>query len=159
MCRTITGSKRADHHKLLDLHKAAKVKTYNNISIRAVATEAWKCNMSRDGPSGNRDGLGARIFGDLVQGTANGNQVVKSTAAARSSRSMTAGKVPVPLRGENTFIAHTARAWNASPALRAAATLAEAKRAARLLAEDSDNLSAVNMNCDMSVTTGINSLL
>jgi hypothetical protein len=72
---------------------------------------------------------------------------------------MTAGKVPVPLRGENTFIAHAARAWNASPALRAAATLAEAKRAARLLAEDSDNLSAVNMNCDMSVTTGINSLL
>lgn len=159
VCRTITGSKRADHHKLLDLHKAAKVNTYNNISIRAVATEAWKCNMSRDGPSGNRNELGARIFGDLVQGTANGNQVVKSTAAARSSRSMTAGKVPVPLRGENTFIAHAARAWNASPALRAAATLAEAKRAARLLAEDSDNLSAVNMNCDMSVTTGINSLL
>jgi hypothetical protein len=65
------------------------------------------------------------------------------------------------LRGENTFIAHAARAWNASPALRAAATLAEAKRAARLLAEDSDNLAAVavNMNCDMSVTTGINSLL
>jgi DNA primase len=132
VCRTITGSKRAHHHKLLDLHKATKVNTYNNISIRAVATEAWKCNMS----SGNRNELGARIFGDLVQGTANRNQVVKSTAAARSSRSITAGRVPVPLRWENTCIAHAARAWNATPALRAAATLAEAKRAARSLAED-----------------------
>jgi hypothetical protein len=134
VCRTITGARRSDHVRLHTLQNAAKIPTYNHMSTSAVAMEAWKCFWSRDGAKGNRNELGIRIFGNLDLDSDNGSSPIEYASVARCSRSETAGKVKIALRGASTFVTHAGKIWNASAALRAAKSLTDAKQAARAIA-------------------------
>jgi hypothetical protein len=122
VARTLTGTLRTEHRKVADLLEAARLPTVNELAVVATATETWRAFHSVDGGHGSRNPLGQLMFG--------GGNIAPN---ARASRSKTAGKVPIPLRGLNTFVAHGAAIWNESPELRAAATIAEAKLVAKSL--------------------------
>jgi hypothetical protein len=120
VARTLTGTRRTDHKRVVDLLHQARLPSVNELAVVATATETWRAFHSTDGGQGLRNPLGQLMFGD---GNVNVN--------ARSSRSATEGRVNIPLRGLNTFVAHGAAVWNSSPELRAATTIGEAKRVAR----------------------------
>jgi hypothetical protein len=79
------------------------------------------------GGQGRQNPLGWLMFGDRDN--------VPRDVDVRISRSATAGRVPIPLRGQNTFVVHGAEVWNHSPELREAKTIGEAKGVARLMAK------------------------
>jgi hypothetical protein len=126
VARTLTGTQRKDHVRVPDLLEAARLPSFNGLAVVATATEAWRAFHSSDGGQGQRNPLGRLMFGDR------GN--VLGDACSRASRSLAAGRVQIPLRGENTFVVHGAEVWNKSPELRAAKTIGEAKRVAKRLA-------------------------
>jgi hypothetical protein len=90
--------------------------------------EAWKAHRSRDGGNGNKNPVSAMLF-DRAIGSAVDNN--------RSLRAATAGHIRVPLRGCNTFITNAAALLNVCPALRAAETKGQARRAVSDLAQNS----------------------
>jgi hypothetical protein len=104
--------------------QSAKLPSVNELVVAATATETWRAYHSTDGGQGRQNPLGQMMFGDNVA----------TNVEARSSRSATAGRVHIPLRGQNTFAAHSAAMWNCSPELRVATTIGEARRVAKLLA-------------------------
>jgi hypothetical protein len=120
VARSIVGVKISDRVAVADLLKRAGILSVNAMTVRAVATEAWSCHNSVDGDAGGgRNFPGSLIF-DQVR--------------ARSTRDATSGKVPVPLRGHDTFVMHAARTWNSSEELRVATSKSAAKTAANRLA-------------------------
>jgi hypothetical protein len=121
VARTITEHNRKDHVTGEDLLMEAKLPTVNFLVTTAVAMEAWTAFHSSDGNSGGRYPLGKNIFG-------------RGSTSMRTSRASAAGKVLIALRGADTLVTHTARVWNECPDLRVAASKADARRAARLIA-------------------------
>jgi hypothetical protein len=109
--------------KVAELLQAARLPTINELAVVATATETWRAYHSKDGGQGRRNPLGQLMFGDSDD----------VATDARSTISATAGRVHIPLRGQNTFVAHGAAMWNHSPELRAAITIREAKLVAKLL--------------------------
>jgi hypothetical protein len=85
VARMTTGNRCCDHVKTDELLRRAGFPSFNGLVVKAVAMEAWKAFHSSDGGGGSRNLLGSAIF-DLPV-----------TQGARSSRSTTAGLVPVPL--------------------------------------------------------------
>ncbi len=126
VARTITGSRRQDHVRVPVLLHRAGLCPYNELVVRAAATETWKAYRSRDGPDGSRNPLGTAIFGDP-----------EPAVLRRATRALTAGEIPVPNVGKSTLVASAARLWNASPALRAATGLSAAKSIAAKIARAS----------------------
>jgi hypothetical protein len=124
VARTLTGTRRTEHVRVGDLLHRARVPSVNELAIVATATETWRAYHSEDGGQGQRNPLGQLMFGGRYDVPTNG----------RTSRSLTSGRVPILLRGQNTFVVHGAEIWNASPELRAAKTIAEAKRVAKEIA-------------------------
>jgi hypothetical protein len=91
------------------------------VTAVGLELEAWKANMSKDGGNGDRNPVGAILFGKRDEHTVSEEQ--------RLSRYATAGWIRVPLRGHDTFVAHAAAIWNECPTLRAAKSMGEARRA------------------------------
>jgi hypothetical protein len=125
IARMLTGTRRREHRKLANLLQAARLPTINELAVVATATETWRAYHSKDWGQGRQNLLGQLMFGDSDD----------VTTDARLTRSATAGRVHIPLRGQNTFVAHEAAMWNHSPELRAAATIRENKLAAKLLGQ------------------------
>jgi hypothetical protein len=126
VARTITGGHRNDRTNDNTLLDKAQLPSINAMIVSAVGLEAWKANMSKDGGNGNRNPVGAILFGEKDNYTVSEEQ--------RSSRSATAGRIRVPLRGHDTFVAHAAAIWNECSTLRAAKSKGKARRAVSALA-------------------------
>jgi hypothetical protein len=121
VCRTVLGKTRKDHIAVKSLHEEAKMPTINAMVTTAVAIETWKAYMSRNEVNGGKN---------LIS-----NIVFESAAAERTtSRAAAAGQVQVPLWGYCTKVTAAANIWNASPALRAAKSLPEARLVAKPIA-------------------------
>ena len=121
--RAALGARRADHIPVSRLLEETRLPSYNRMAVRAVALEAWKAFVSDDGGGGHRNTLGRLLF----EGK---NRPVRS-----SSRAAADGRIPPPLRWDAATMVSTAcTIWNSSKELRAAVTLAAAKRAASKLA-------------------------
>jgi hypothetical protein len=124
VCRTLTGTRARDHRRVSDVLADARFKSVNEMAVEATAMEAWKAYVSADGGAGERNPAGQLIFGPRSAVLGN----------ARPTRSVTAGILPIDLRGMDTFVVHAADIWNRAPLLREAKTLGEAKRVAKQLA-------------------------
>ena len=132
VARTITGTNRKDHVKVVDLLNRANLLSFNSMAVKAVAMLAWKAFHLRDGPGGSRSPLGCLLFGDSIDGGSD------SDVTSRSSRSASAGRIKAPTRlPANTTIHHAAVVWNSCASLREAKTIREASRAALELAKSS----------------------
>jgi hypothetical protein len=117
----VLGKTRKDHIAVKSLHKEAKMPTIIAMVTTAVAVETWKAYMSRDGVNGVKNPIGNIVF--------------DSAEAERTMlRAAAAGQVQVPLRGYCTMVTAAANIWNASPALRAAKSLTEARSVAKAIA-------------------------
>ena len=125
VARSITGKRRQDHINIADLLSMAGMPSFNFMSVYALAMETWKAFISEDGIDGSRNPLGLLLFppsGALVN-------------LARSSRSASAGEIPLPLRSAaDTMVWHAADLWNSAKALRDAKTKSEASKVAKELA-------------------------
>jgi hypothetical protein len=92
--------------------------------VKVVSMEAWMCKTSSDGKDGIRNYVGAILFDNSKSKTG------KKTGSAKT------GKIIVPLRGVDTFVAQQAvNVWNKSAMLRNALTKLAAKKAALDLAK------------------------
>jgi hypothetical protein len=121
VCRTVLRKTRKDHIAVESLHEEAKMPTINAMVTTAGAIETWKAYMSCDGVNGGKNPIGYIVF--------------DSAAAERTtSRAAAAGQVQMPLRGYCTMVTAAANIWNASPALRAAKSLPEARLVAKAIA-------------------------
>jgi hypothetical protein len=116
-----------DHRRVADLLHLARVPAVNELAVMATAMETWRTHHSTDGGEGQQNPLGRLMFGDRDN--------VPRDVDVRISRSATAGRVPIPLHGQNTFVVHGAEVWNHSLELREAKTIGEAKRVSRLMAK------------------------
>jgi hypothetical protein len=123
--RSVVGCRREDHVAIVDLLEAAKYLSLNQQAIKETAMSAWSAYHSCDGANGIWNPVGEAMFSGAELPT------------ARLSRSATAGKVRVRMRGLDTHITHGLEAWNACRELRDSRTKAEACRAATRLARDS----------------------
>jgi hypothetical protein len=121
VARTITGGHCNNWTTVKTLLDKAQLPSINAMIVTAVSLEAWKANMSKDGGNGNRNRVGAMLFGERGKHTVSEEQ--------HSSRSATAGLIRVPFRGHKTFVAYAAAIWNKCPTLRAAKSMVEARRA------------------------------
>jgi hypothetical protein len=74
------------------------------------------------------------VDGDVGGGRNFPGSLIFDQVRARFTREATLGKVPVPLRGHDTFVMHAARTWNSSEELRVATSKSAAKTAANCLA-------------------------
>ena len=126
--RTVVGATRADRIPIHALLNDAGLTSFNRLSVRATATEAWKAHMSCDGPDGTRNPAGVAAFGHR-------KAMTNDDGNSRSTRSKTAGIVPVPLRSSSTMATAMAKIWNSSVDLREAKTIQAAKRVAAKLAK------------------------
>ena len=97
-----------------------------------MASEAWKAFHSCDDPLGDRNMLGKLMFGSRISGASS------SPPTSRTTRFTADGKVPVPLRGMDSFISHATALWNQSRELREAASMNMATNAALNLMKDLD---------------------
>ena len=112
------------HVKVQDLRERANIPSYNAITVRAIAMEAWKAFHSSDGPNGSRNPLGKQIFPTTTH-----------CDITRSSRSVKEGVIPLPLPSKpNTYVWNASTIWNSSSALREASTKNEASKIAKGLA-------------------------
>lgn len=118
--RSVIGSKKSDHVRVEELNEKAGFPSINALVTKAVALEAWTAYTSCDGHGGGRNPLGVAMF--------------DSAGYNKYTRAAAAGRVQNPLRGQNTLVSHAIEVWNVCPPLRAAATRAEARRAALQLA-------------------------
>jgi hypothetical protein len=123
VARSITGTWRRNHVRIEDLLAQAGLESANRMVVKAIAAETWGCFHSDDGRDGSRNHVGRLLFSDKRTATANTTRLAK-----------TGPQIEVPLRGGDTFIAHTANVWNRSVPLRAKQTKAAAKKAASDLA-------------------------
>jgi hypothetical protein len=124
VARTLTGKKRKDHVQVSDLLKKAKLPSINQVTVKSTAIEAWKAYHSHDGNDNGRNMLGKLLFGD------------SAVHDQRHMRSSADGKILIPLRGQETFVAHAAAIWNSSIMLREASSKSEASAIARAIALD-----------------------
>ena len=98
----------------------------NEITVSAVAMEAWKAYNSMDGPGGTRNTVGKFVF-----------EAAKHQQQHRECRSKAAGLVQNPFRVKvNTLAYHATTLWNMSPELRTAPTKNAAATVARKLARE-----------------------
>ena len=123
--RSITGIKKTEHVKTVDLLHQAGLPSLNYIATRSVAMESWLAFHSSDGGKGERNLLGKFVFPPASHFDMDSN---------RTSRSKTAGMIPNPLLEVNTFAVHAVRIWNASAELRTATTRRAATKVAKSLA-------------------------
>ena len=121
VARSLTGAKRKDHIPVAALLRAARIESYNAKVIKATAIEAWKAFHSHDGPEGSRNPAGQACFATL------------SSSPTRTTRATSAGLVPLPRAGMNTFAVSACKVWNASEELRQAGSLFSARSAAAAL--------------------------
>jgi hypothetical protein len=115
VARTITGGHCNDRTNVDTLLDKAQLPSINAMIVPAVGLEAWKANMSKDGGNGDRNPVGAILFGERDEHTVSEEQ--------RSSRSATAGRIRVPLRCHDTFVAHASAIWNECSTLQAAKSM------------------------------------
>jgi hypothetical protein len=139
VARSLTGLKRTDRITLEKLHKRARIPTFNQVVIKSVVSECWRAFTSRDGINGQRNMLGMLMFGPVSSEAGSGVLEVNMNedeiiGSARVTRSAADGKIPIPLRGENTFTTFASSIWNTSTALRAATSKSEAMDIARSIA-------------------------
>lgn len=137
VARSLTGLKRTDRITLEKLHKRARIPTFNQVVIKSVVSECWRAFTSRDGINGQRNMLGMLMFGPVSSEAGSGDLEVNEgeiIGSARVTRSAADGKIPIPLRGENTFTTFASSIWNTSTALRAATSKSEAMDIARSIA-------------------------
>jgi hypothetical protein len=132
IARSVSGLKKTEHIRVCDLLDAARIPSINRLAVAATALEAWKAHKSTDGDNGDRNPAGTIMFGNRPSG-GGGRNVIEH--GARVLRGAAAGEVAVPLRGSTSFVTNATRIWNACPTLRVANTLAEAKMAAKSLAD------------------------
>jgi hypothetical protein len=134
IARSVSGHTKTEHIRVCDLLDAARIPSINRLAVAATALEAWKAHKSTDGDNGDRNPDGTIMFGNRPGSGVgpNGNGIEHG---ARVLRGAAAGEVAVPLRGSTSFVTNATRIWNACPTLRVANTLAEAKMAAKSLAE------------------------
>ncbi len=123
--RTVTGSRRNDKMKITDLLQKARLPSYNQSAIRALALESWKAFHSRDGPGGERNPLGLLLFGSRRE----------DSAIGRMTRGAANGKLRVPVYLDS-MVANGVRIWNMSGKLREATTYRAAVTAARDIAAE-----------------------
>ncbi len=118
MARALMGAARADRVPVQVLLETTGMPSLNQMTVKTILVEAWKCLRSRDGPSGSQNPLGLTLS-------------VPPPAAQRETRSVRAGALPPPLRKRaETFVWWAARLYNDLPNLRDAKSLAAARRAA-----------------------------
>jgi hypothetical protein len=122
VARSITGVRLRDHVRIPDLLDRAGIPSANRMVVKVVSMEAWMCKSSSDGKDGVRNYVGAILFDD------------NKTDTGKMTRLAKTGKISVPLRGGDTFVAHAANVWNKSDMLCRAFTKLSAKRAALNLA-------------------------
>jgi hypothetical protein len=120
VARSVTGAKRTDLVNTTDLLSKARMTPLNRLAAASAGIKAWKAFRSTDGPDGRRNPLGHALFNQRL---------------SRPLRSAAASEIRVPLRRCNTLVNTAATIWNKSPALRSAATLALATRAANAYAK------------------------
>jgi hypothetical protein len=58
VARTITQTPKTAHVRVTTLLANAKIPSYNNMVVRAMATEVWKTRNSVDGPNGSHNPAG-----------------------------------------------------------------------------------------------------
>jgi hypothetical protein len=131
IARSVSGHKKTEHIRVCDLLDAARIPSINRLAVAATALEAWKAHRSTDGDNGDRNPAGMIMFGSRPGGGGGQNGIEHG---ARVLRGAAAGEVAVPLRGSMSFVSNATRIWNASPTIRVANTLAEAKMGAKSLA-------------------------
>ena len=123
--RVVIGARLADRVPTSELMHKAKLTSYNRLAVRAIALEAWKALNSSDGPDGGRNPVG-RLLSSSSFGAA---------GWARSSRSVSDGRVPPPLPvAAPTLVHHAYRLWNSHRAIRDATSLSAAKAASAKIA-------------------------
>ena len=127
MARTLTGQERSNHVPIETLLNAARIPSYNHLSIRAAAMEVWKAWVSCDGPGGTRNTLGGILFRD--------DDKTLATDSSRKTRGATKGHMTPPLPLAADCLAYNGyRIWNNCEALREARTVRQARVAATALA-------------------------
>jgi hypothetical protein len=128
VARTVMGRRRGDHVHVEELLERARLPSINAMVVKSVGMEVWSSFHSNDGGNGSRNPVGAMVF-DATVGS--------EFTSVRPTRSVMAGEIRVPLRGQDTFVAHAAVVWNACPDLRKAVTRGEARKAVAVLAASS----------------------
>jgi hypothetical protein len=122
VARSLSGLKRTDHVRVAELLGAAGILSLNQVATKAMALESWAAYHSNDGHNGERNLLGKTLFGN------------NNSLTDRQTRSVTDGKIVVPLRGENTFVSNAASIWNSNIMLRTASSRSEASAVSRTIA-------------------------
>jgi hypothetical protein len=125
VARSVVGCRREDHITIVDLLEAAKYLSLNQQAVKARAMSAWTAFHSCDGNNGARNPVGEAMFSNAELPT------------PHASRSTTAGKVGVRMRGLDTHVTHGLEVWNACSELRDSRSKAEACRAATQFAQES----------------------
>ncbi len=118
--RTIIGVKNRDKIRVEDLLEEASLPSLNRLVIYTIAIECWRALSLRDVHNGPLNPLGTLLS--------------RSRSCSRT-RAANSGCLPPPAKHMvDSFIWWDYTCWNASPALRAAATMSAAKKAAHKLA-------------------------
>ncbi len=122
--RYILGSSRKDCKPVEELLQESGLPSLNRLAVEQIAVEAWK-GMSYYGGNGDRIPIGM-----IMCPPNKGNRPTRATRATR------ANLLPPPTKYRtNTFAWHAHKIWNSSPLLRSASKLADARRAAKELAQ------------------------
>jgi hypothetical protein len=104
----ITRVRLWDHVKIPDLLDLAGIPSAKRMVVKAVSMEAWTCKSSSDGKDSVRNYVGTILFDN------------NKTDTDKKTRSAKTVEIGVPLRGDDTFVAHAATMWNKSDMLRRA---------------------------------------
>ncbi len=124
LARAIIGAKKSDRLRVEDLLKEAGFESLNKMVVYSISMECWRALNLRDVPDGPLNPLGQILAPPM-----------SSSARTRAAAN---GCLPPPTKLQtDTFIWWAHACWNASPLLRSATTMSAAKRAAKLLAEES----------------------
>jgi hypothetical protein len=113
VARTVTCGRQSDHFHVKELLERARLPSVNAIVMKSMVMEVWSSFNSNDGGNGSRNLVGAMVFDATV-----GSEIT----FVRPTRSVMAGEIRVPLRSQDTFVAHAAAVWNVCLDLRKAVT-------------------------------------
>ncbi len=122
VARSTIGCRKSDRLRVEDLLCEARFPSLNRMVVYTVAMECWRALSLRDVPNGPLNPLG--------------NLLSPIHTCRSNTRAALSGCIPPPTKFQvDSFIWWAYTCWNASPALRMAATASDAKRAATELAE------------------------
>jgi hypothetical protein len=123
----LTETSRSKHVHVANLLRDARILSYNEMVVKAMAAEVWNSKHSTDGPNGSHNPTGNILFPAVSES--------ESVPSTRPSRAQAAGHIRVLARRHNTFVRHGVEMYNGSFQLRAAMRKGEAKRVAKNIAK------------------------